>query len=164
MGEADDDFKYIIRVANTDLDGHRPVKTALQSVKGIGARVAYVVSRELGVDPEMQTGKLSDAQVEQLQQLVGDLGDHLPPWMVNRAKDVETGDDLHLIANDVDLYRRDDINRLKKIRCYRGVRHERGLKVRGQRTRSNGRSGLAMGVSRKKVVQQAQAEKEKEED
>jgi small subunit ribosomal protein S13 len=45
---------------------------------------------------------------------------------------------------------KDDINRLKMIRCYRGVRHESGHKVRGQRTRSNGRKGLTLGVSKNK--------------
>ncbi len=45
---------------------------------------------------------------------------------------------------------RDDINLMKMIRCYKGIRHEQGQKVRGQRTRSNGRTGMTMGVIRKK--------------
>ena len=69
---------------------------------------------------------------------------------MNRRKDCYTGKDLHLIGADIDLTKREDINRLKKIRAYRGIRHELGLPVRGQRTRANGRRGLALGVSRRR--------------
>jgi len=51
---------------------------------------------------------------------------------------------------DLEIVLKDDLNRLKMIRCYRGVRHETGHKVRGQRTRSNGRKGLTLGVSKAK--------------
>ena len=56
-----------------------------------------------------------------------------------------------LYSTEMEMTLRDDLNRLRKIRCYRGIRHETGQKVRGQRSRSNGRSGLAMGVHKKKV-------------
>lgn len=156
--EPDEDFKYIIRVSNTDLDGHQPLKTALTSVKGIGQRVSNVVARELGVEPTTRAGDLSDEQVEQLQEIVDSLADRLPGWMVNRSRDLQSGENLHIIAGDIDMYKRDDINRLKKISCYRGVRHEHGQKVRGQRTRSNGRSGLALGVSRAEQKKKAKEE------
>jgi small subunit ribosomal protein S13 len=45
---------------------------------------------------------------------------------------------------------KDDIDRLRTMKCYRGIRHASGNKVRGQRGRSNGRGGLTLGVSRKK--------------
>jgi len=60
-----------------------------------------------------------------------------------------TGETHHYISGDLETSRRDDINRMKMIRSYRGVRHERGQKVRGQRTRSNGRTGMAAGVLKK---------------
>jgi small subunit ribosomal protein S13 len=47
------------------------------------------------------------------------------------------------------LIKREDINTMKKIRSYVGIRHERGHKVRGQRTKSTGRKGLTVGVKRK---------------
>ena len=56
---------------------------------------------------------------------------------------------MHLLGNDLDILQGDDINRMKMMRCYRGIRHETHHKVRGQRTRSNGRKGLACGVQRK---------------
>ena len=74
----------------------------------------------------------------------------LPDWMLNRRKDLFTGEDLHILGAELPLRIREDINFLRKIRCYRGIRHERGLKVRGQRTRSTGRKGPAVGVIRKR--------------
>jgi len=70
--------------------------------------------------------------------------------MLNRQKDFESGDDIHLVSTELDMIVRDDINRMRMIRCYKGIRHEGGHKVRGQRTRSNGRKGLTLGVSKKK--------------
>lgn len=162
MAEAEesDDFKYIVRVVNTDLDGHQPLRTSLTSIKGVGDRVAYVIAREIGVDPEMRTGEISDEHEEALETIVEELDEHLPGWMVNRSRDVRSGQDIHIIGGDIDMYKRDDINRLKKISCYRGVRHEQDLKVRGQRTRSNGRSGLALGVSREEQKKKAKEEAE----
>ena len=51
---------------------------------------------------------------------------------------------------DIDMRLRDEINIMKKIRSYRGIRHERGLPARGQRTRANNRKGLSLGVSKKR--------------
>jgi small subunit ribosomal protein S13 len=70
--------------------------------------------------------------------------------MMNRPKDVYTGESRHLFGNDVSLTREEDVNIMRKIRCYKGIRHETGQKVRGQRTKSAGRTGLTVGVKRKK--------------
>ncbi len=63
-----------------------------------------------------------------------------------------TGNDLHIMGTDMELKFREDINLLRKIRSYRGIRHERGLRVRGQRTKSTGRRGMVVGVVRKKIL------------
>ncbi len=73
-----------------------------------------------------------------------------PKWMLNHRKDYETGEDIHLIGSDIDMRLRDEINIMKKIRSYKGIRHERGLPARGQRTRANNRSGLTLGVSKRR--------------
>jgi len=78
----------------------------------------------------------------------------IPAWMVNRKKDLVTGEDLHIIGNRLELSVRRDIDRMKRIRSYKGVRHHRGLKVRGQKTKSTGRHGLVVGVMRKKLKSQ----------
>lgn len=144
------DFKYIVRIANTDLDGKYQVIPALAVVKGLGLRTAAIVANRAGVNAYQKIGNLSDGDVELLQTEVEKLVDDLPSWMLNRRKDVDTGEDLHLIGSDLDQKLRDDLNRLKKIRTTRGVRHETGQKVRGQRSKSNGRTGLTLGVQRKK--------------
>lgn len=144
------DFKYIVRVANTDLDGKYQVIPALAQVKGLGIRTAAIVAERAGVNAYQKIGNLPDADVAKLQDAVEGLTDGLPMWLLNRRKDVETGDDVHLIGTDLDIKHRDDLNRLKKIRTYRGVRHDDGQKVRGQRSKSNGRTGLTLGVQKKK--------------
>lgn len=156
--EEAEDFNYIVRVHATDLDGHKPVMLALTGIKGIGDRTATVLTDHAEVPRNERIGDLEDEQVEQLQEVVGRIEEIVPPWMVNRRKDVRTGEDLHLLSSDLDNTHREDLNRLKKIQCYRGVRHEQGRKVRGQRTRANGRSGLALGVSR--AEQQAKAQED----
>ena len=70
--------------------------------------------------------------------------------MLTRQRDLQTGDELHLTGQQVTLTLKDDIDRLRTMKCYRGVRHASGNKVRGQRGRSNGRGGLTLGVQRSK--------------
>ena len=160
--DAKEDFRYIVRFANTDLDGARSVVYALQKVRGLGPRIAEAVADLSGVPRGERIGNLSEAQTEHMEQVLTSLPEKLPPWMINRPNDPDTGADYHLYGSDVDLRRRDDINRMKMIRCYRGVRHEQGQKVRGQRTRSNGRTGLTVGVVKKTAIQAAQAKREEE--
>ena len=148
--EESEDFKYIVRLANTDIDGHKQVKLALTGIKGIGRRAARGIIRNAEVDPSKRIGDLSDEDIDLLKKELEDVDEILPEWMLNRQHDYDTGEDLHLVGTDLDFARTDDINRLKKIRCYRGIRHESGHKVRGQRTKANGRSGLTLGVSRSK--------------
>jgi len=107
--------------------------------------------KRMGVNPREKIGNLSDEDIEKIRKVIeDDIENILPPWMMNHRKDFYTGEDAHILSTDLDLQKQDDINRLKRIKCYRGIRHEKGLPVRGQRTRSNGRRGLAVGVSRKK--------------
>ena len=136
---------------------------ALQKVKGVGARIAELVSDLSGVRRSERIGNLSEEKTEEMEKVLASLHEKVPPWIVNRPNDPDTGADYHLFGADVDLRRRDDINRMKMIRCYRGIRHEQGQKVRGQRTRSNGRTGLTVGVIKKTAIQAAQAAKKEEE-
>ncbi|SBT35362.1 40S ribosomal protein S18, putative [Plasmodium ovale wallikeri] len=74
----------------------------------------------------------------------------IPDWFLNRRKDIKDGKNLHVIANQLDSYLRDDLERMKKIRLHRGLRHHWGLRVRGQHTKTTGRRGRTVGVSKKK--------------
>lgn len=144
----DENFRYIVRIANSDIDGNKTLMMGIQSIKGVGPRVAAIVAQRTGLDPHVKMGELSEAKTDEIAQVVMNYPDYAPTWAINRQHDFETGEDQHLFGIELDMARRDDVNRLKMIRSYRGVRHEQGQKVRGQKTRSNGRTGLTMGVSR----------------
>ena len=145
-----DDFSYILRMADTDMDGLKPLATALTSVKGVGARTAIQICKNTGFDPYALAGFLDTDQQEQLRAAIESYAESVPLWMLNRQRDLETGNEVHLTGQQVRLTLQDDINRLRTMKCYRGIRHASGNKVRGQRGRSNGRGGLTLGVSRKK--------------
>ena len=145
-----DDFSYMLRMADTDIDGLKPLRTALTAVKGIGNRTAVNICNITGFDPSLKAGFLNQGQQDELRQAIDDYAQNVPLWMLNRQRDLESGDELHLAGQDLKLMREDDISRLRSIKCYRGIRHAGGHKVRGQRGRSNGRFGLTLGVQRKK--------------
>ncbi|MBC2699768.1 MAG: 30S ribosomal protein S13 [ANME-2 cluster archaeon] len=144
-----DEIKHIVRIANTDLEGKKSVQYSLTGIKGINRRIARIISDRSNVDPSATIGYLDDEKIDSLKKTIEEIKSILPTWMLNRRKDLMTGDDKHILATDILLTKREDLNTLKKTRSYRGVRHERGHKVRGQRTRSSGRRGLTVGVKRK---------------
>jgi small subunit ribosomal protein S13 len=145
-----EELRHLVRIMNTDLQGAKPVKYALTGLPGIGRRTAILIAKGAGVNPAATLGYLPDEEVEKLDSAIGNFEEIVPSWMLNRQKDLATGQDKHLLGTDIVLTFREDINNLKKVRAYRGLRHERGLKVRGQRTKSTGRRGSTVGVSRKK--------------
>ena len=145
------DFKYIVRMFGTDIDGNKPVTLGLTDIRGVGLGMATSIVRMLNFDKTRKMGELTDDEVAQLSKVVEDpIAAGLPTWKVNRRKDFDSGRDLHLTTSQLIMAEREDVNRLKRIRSYRGIRHERGLKVRGQRTRSTGRRGSVVGVKKKK--------------
>ena len=147
----EEDFKYIVRILSTDIDGKKPAIIGLTSVKGVGMRIAEIVMNQIDFPRNEKIGRMKDPQIEQVEKLIQSLSETLPEWMVNRQHDFETGECVHLLGTDLDMFRKDDVNRMKMIRCYKGIRHEQGAKVRGQRTRSNGRTGLTLGVVKGEV-------------
>lgn len=146
----EEDIKYFVRVSNTDLDGTKAVHIALTGIKGVGMHSAAVIAQLAKVDEFALMGKLEEEQVDRIREVVDNYAERVPKWMVNRPKDVYTGEVRHIFGTDVVTTRDEDINLLRKIRCYRGVRHDTGQKVRGQRTKSTGRTGSTVGVRRKK--------------
>lgn len=145
----DENFNFIVRIAGSDIDGQKRVVIGLQGIKGVGSRVADIITKRAHIAASVRIGTLSEEKVKELEKLVMTYVEYAPNWVVNRQVDYETGADMHLIGNDLDMLQKDDVNRMKMIRCYRGIRHETHKKVRGQRTRSNGRRGLTLGVQRK---------------
>ncbi|MDT7875474.1 MAG: 30S ribosomal protein S13 [Sulfolobus sp.] len=157
-------FKYIVRLFGQDVDGTMKVPYALAMVKGIGYNTARAIVAKLGLDKDRRLGELSDEEIKKIEELLANKNlPNLPNWMYNRRKDYESGIDLHLVTSDLIFYVRNDIEREKKIKSWRGVRHMLGLKVRGQRTRTTGRTGATVGVRRSKAAQaQQQAQKQQQ--
>ena len=130
----DEDFNFIVRIANSDIDGQKRTVIGIQQIKGVGKRVAQVVVKKAGVDPSVKIGSLSDEDVKKIEELITTYVEYAPEWAINRQNDYESGADMHLIGNDLELTQKDDINRMKMIRCYRGIGMRRTTRsgVRGQ--------------------------------
>ena len=149
------EFNYIVRLHGSNLDGTKLLPYALCDLKGIGIRVSKTMIKKLGLDPSLRLGTLSEADVRRLEEILDNpASGGIPNWMLNRRKDLETGKDVHLLGSDLTLRVRDDIDLMKETRSWKGNRHARGLKVRGQRTKTTARKGRSVGVSRSRVQQQ----------
>ena len=146
----EDELKHIVRILNTDLEGKKQVHMAMTGIKGVGRRAARLFVEKAGVDPHATLGLLPDDQIDALRKAVDEASGFMPVWMMNRRNDLTTGVSKHVMGMDVTLLLREDLDIMKKARSYKGIRHERGLRVRGQHTRSTGRTGAIVGVSRKK--------------
>jgi small subunit ribosomal protein S13 len=145
----EEDIKYFVRVGTTDLDGTKSVRVALTGIKGVGRHTSAVISRMAKVDEYALLGRMDEESVDRLRAAVEQYIKNIPQWMANRPRDVYTGETKHLLGPDVGLTLDEDVNIMRKIRCYRGIRHETGQKCRGQRTKSTGRTGSTVGVKRK---------------
>ncbi len=140
------DYKHIVRVAETDLDGSKPIFNALRKIKGVNFAFANLACKLAKVEHSKQTGTLSDGEVSKLTEVLKDPTQfNAPSWMLNRRNDIEDGVDRHIITTDLRLTKDNDIKLMKKIKCYRGIRHIVGLPVRGQRTKSNFRKNKGKG-------------------
>jgi small subunit ribosomal protein S13 len=154
-----EEFRHILRIIDADVDGTLKASYALSKVKGVGPILANAILRKAGVDPDKRAGFLTEAEIEKVEEMVKDpTKQGLPSWLFNRRKDAETGKDAHLISADLVLRTKMDIDQMKNIKSWRGYRHAYGLKVRGQRTKTTGRAGKALGVKKKDLVRRAPAE------
>ena len=121
------------RVVGVDIPNNKKLEYSLTYIYGVGRTTSKKVCVDLGLDPEMQARDLTEEQITTL-------AHHL-------EKNYEVEGDLRRSTAAA-------IARLRDIGCYRGLRHRRGLPVRGQRTRTNarGRKGPKKTVAGKKSV------------
>ncbi|NOQ56400.1 MAG: 30S ribosomal protein S13 [Nanohaloarchaea archaeon] len=141
--------KNIIRIKGTDIFSDKKLSIGLTAITGVDYNLSRAVLHVGGFDQNSLVESLSEKDIEKIETIIETPTKFgIPAWLVNRRNDYVTGDDMHLIGSDIRLTLRDDINRLRKIRAYRGIRHELGLPVRGQRTKSSFRKGGV--ASRKK--------------
>ena len=153
-----DSFRYIVRIANTDLDGKKKVFLGLQKIKGISFMFANAICATTGVSAFTRIGELPESEVAKLDAIIRNPGSlNLPAWLLNRRKDYDSGNDMHIIGADLTFSHENDLRRLKKIKSYRGIRHMLEQPVRGQRTRSNFRKNKGKVASIKRTVVKAAA-------
>ncbi|CAF1299296.1 unnamed protein product [Rotaria sordida] len=145
-------FQHILRVLNTNIDGRRKVGYALTAIKGVGRRFAHVVIRKADVEGTKRAGELTEDEVERIITIISNPRQYkIPDWFLNRQKDIKDGKYLQATSNNLDTKVREDLERMKKIRVHRGLRHYWNLRVRGQHTKTTGRRGRTVGVSKKKA-------------
>ena len=139
----------------SDVQGTLKTIYALTAVKGVSMSLANAVLKKAGVNPDLRVGFLTESEISKIEEIISDPTKHgLPTWLFNRRKNAETGKDTHMISADLVLRTKTDIDEQKEIRSWRGYRHAYGLKVRGQRTKTTGRAGKALGVKKKAIQQQ----------
>jgi small subunit ribosomal protein S13 len=109
----------LARIAGVDLPRDKKVKVGLSYIFGIGRPMALQILDKAGVDPEIRIKDLTEDQVSSIRQLIAD------EYKVEGA-----------LRTEVTM----NIKRLMDIGCYRGLRHRRGLPVRGQNTKNNART------------------------
>lgn len=147
----DGQFRHLVRISNTDLKGDTAVRSALTQIKGVGPRIASAILRAVNIDEYKLLGYITEDEREKIEEALYDpLTAGLPEWIMNRQRDPETGESSLFLSSDLLLQRKTDIDRMMRKRSWRGIRHSRGLRVRGQRTKATGRRQGALGVSRKK--------------
>ncbi|HZN40022.1 MAG TPA: 30S ribosomal protein S13 [Planctomycetota bacterium] len=121
------------RLLGVDIPSEKRIEIALQYIYGVGPTVSRKVLKELAINPGVRAKDLKDDEV------------------ANIASYLEKN---YVVEGALRRVTMQNINRLKEIYCYRGLRHRRGLPVRGQRTRSNarGRKGPRKTVANKKIL------------
>ncbi|MEM0897361.1 MAG: 30S ribosomal protein S13 [Verrucomicrobiota bacterium] len=108
------------RLLGIEIPNEKRIEASLPFIYGIGPSMAKKVLEQAGIDPNQRTGELSDEQLNKIIHVINESG-----LMIE-------GD----LRRDVQA----NLKRLQQINCYRGLRHRRGLPVRGQRTKTNSRT------------------------
>ena len=151
LNNPEEDFTHILRMQNTNVDGKHKVMFALRVIKGIGRRFANLVCKIAQIDLSRRAGELTEAEQNKISDILAKPLDYgIPKWFLNRQRCIKDGSFSQLISNVCDTRLREDLERMKKMRLHRGLRHYWGIKVRGQRTKSSGRTGKTLGVTKKK--------------
>jgi len=123
------------RIVGVDIPNNKAILIALTYIHGIGKFTAAKILNELGIKPDIQAGKLTEDEVSKIAQVI---------------------DRDYVVEGQLRRQVAQDIARLKEIGCYRGLRHRKGLPVRGQQTQSNARTrkGKRKTVAGKKGVKE----------
>lgn len=136
---------------NTNVNGKHKVPFALRIIKGVGRRFATLTCKIAQINVNRRAGELTTEEMDKVNDIITKPNDYnIPKWFMNRQRCIKDGSWSQLISNNLDTRLREDLERMKKSKMHRGLRHYWGLKVRGQRTKSSGRTGKTLGVTKKK--------------
>ncbi len=124
------------RIVGNDIPNDKHIWVSLTYITGIGRGSAFDILKEADIDPQTNAGEMTEDQLSRITQII---------------------DDKYVIEGQLRRQKAQDISRLREINCYRGIRHRKGLPVRGQRTRTNARTrkGPKKTVAGKKGVKEA---------
>jgi small subunit ribosomal protein S13 len=162
------ELRLIVRIANKDLNGRLPIYRALTALQGISHRIARMIAfqfeKESKIPFDSKLGEIPESLDKKLEDIIlNPLNHGIPSWALNKRKEFESGKDLHFVMGDLQFSLRQDLQRLKKIKSYRGLRHSWGLPVRGQRTKSTHRGkGGVVGVFKKEAKSSGKSKKDSE--
>merc|ERR1712203_1181010 len=116
------------------------------AIKGCGRRFAVLACKRARIPITMRAGLLTEEQCDLISSIIADPHAHgFPVWFLNRRKDFKTGENKQIASTTLDSTIREDVERMKKMKLHRGLRHYWNLKVRGQMTKNTGR-GVAIGA------------------
>ena len=145
------DYENLVRVMQTDIPGRMNIYAGLTRIKGVSWSFSNAICNKLDIDKKRKVSSLNKEEIAKIVDFIKK--PELSVFLLNRRKDLDSGENLHLIGADLDLKKEFDIKRLKKIKSYKGLRHALGQPVRGQRTRSHFRQkGKSVGVLKKAKV------------
>ncbi|MFX1409197.1 MAG: 30S ribosomal protein S13 [Promethearchaeota archaeon] len=143
--------KVFFRKLRSQVDGNAKVGYGLTQIRGVGRRLAQAIVKVAEINPDIRIGALPEKDLNNIEEIIlNPVKNGIPNWMVNRKKDLRDGEDKHVIGSQLEITVKRDIDRMKRMKNYKGIRHHLRLKVRGQRTKSTGRHGLVVGVVRRK--------------
>ena len=147
------ELKGIVRIIDRDIIGSMPIRYAIARGKGVSFMMANAICSVLKIDTDRKVGHFSSEELKKIEDCARNPAKYnIPSWLFNRRKDLETGEDKHLVSAELDLNKTFDIRLMQKTKTYKGVRHSIGSKtLRGQRTKTGARKKKsALGVQRKK--------------
>jgi len=149
------DFRGVVRICYTDIPGYLPIGDGIVMIYGLNLRLGRIIEKKFMEKTGKTTNKvgyLTDDEVLVLDKIIENLDKEIPDWLLNRSNfdDGVESRKAHLIMADLKLAQRKEIQKLGKLKSYRGLRLQWGLPVRGQKTRSSFRKGASVGVTKKK--------------
>lgn len=126
----------LVRISAKDISGNKQVYPGLTQIKGVSWMFSNAICNKLKLNKKKRIDDLTPEEIEAIEKFIANPKETLS-FLKNRRKDMESGEDKHLIGADLDLHREFDIKGMKKIKSYKGIRHSLGQPVRGQRTKSH---------------------------